>query len=232
MSNARNKILASIRQNLAKSVPFDAVHRQNHSAVQSADVLIEEKSFVENAPIVESVSPPLGLVENFRENLNAIGGNVVLVNNLNKAAAEIEKIIENSKAKRIAFSDGELVGQTKKLLKSDCEIIYKASAAELFDCDVGITDAQLAISETGTLVLESEKEFNRLSSLVPPIHICLLKTAKIRRTLGETLETLEKDLSRTITFITGPSRTSDIELTLAIGVHGPAELYVILISEK
>jgi len=100
---------------------------------------------------------------------------------------------------------------------------------------LGITGAQWGIAETGTLVLESEKEFNRLASLVPPIHICLIETKKLRQTLGEVLEKLNENgrenLSRTITFITGPSRTSDIELTLAIGVHGPGKLYVIVVDD-
>jgi len=50
--------------------------------------------------------------------------------------------------------------------------------------------------------------------------------------MGEILQIVQKDLSKTVTFITGPSRTSDIELTLAIGVHGPRELHVIVISDE
>jgi len=83
-------------------------------------------------------------------------------------------------------------------------------------------------------VLESEHERHRLSSLVPMIHIAIVESGRIRQTLGEVLQTLaqqgQEGLSRTVTFITGPSRTSDIELTLAIGVHGPGELYVIVLS--
>ena len=64
----------------------------------------------------------------------------------------------------------------------------------------------------------------------PPVHICILEAAKIRHNLGETLSELERDLSKSITFITGQSRTSDIELTLALGVHGPKELHVIVVG--
>lgn len=90
--------------------------------------------------------------------------------------------------------------------------------------------AQWAIAETGTLVLDSEKELNRLTSLVPDVHICIFEAKKIRQTMGEILQLMASDLSPAVTFITGPSRTSDIELTLAIGVHGPRELYVIIIE--
>jgi L-lactate dehydrogenase complex protein LldG len=101
---------------------------------------------------------------------------------------------------------------------------------DLFRSDIGITGAQAGIAETGTLVLDSSVERNRLVSLVPPIHIAILDASRIYQTLGETLAALQsgEEVSPAITFITGPSRTADIELTLAIGVHGPQELYVII----
>jgi L-lactate dehydrogenase complex protein LldG len=108
---------------------------------------------------------------------------------------------------------------------------------ELFDCDVGLSAAQLGIAETGTLVLESSVERHRLVSLVPPAHVVLLRTKDLVETMGEALdrvrggdESIEVS-SRAITFVTGPSRTSDIELTLAIGVHGPQIVHVILIDD-
>ena len=94
----------------------------------------------------------------------------------------------------------------------------------------GITTAQAAIAETGTLVLDSSRERNRLVSLVPPVHIAIVDASSIFQTLAEALAFIHQDgnISPAVTFITGPSRTADIELTLAIGVHGPQELYVIV----
>ncbi|HKG80000.1 MAG TPA: lactate utilization protein, partial [Pyrinomonadaceae bacterium] len=87
-----------------------------------------------------------------------------------------------------------------------------------------------AIAETGTLVLDSSHERHRVASLVPPVHIAIVDASRICETLAEVLTLLrtKKAISPAITFITGPSRTADIELTLAIGVHGPQELYVII----
>ena len=113
-------------------------------------------------------------------------------------------------------------------------MLENAEPLALFDCDAGITGAQWAIAETGTLVLDSNSERHRLCSLVPPIHIAIIERSSVRQTLSEALETLgqpgPEGVTPTVTFITGPSRTSDIELTLAIGVHGPAELYVIMLN--
>ncbi|HEX5601397.1 MAG TPA: LUD domain-containing protein, partial [Pyrinomonadaceae bacterium] len=70
-------------------------------------------------------------------------------------------------------------------------------------------------------------------SLVPPVHIAIVNASSIVETLSDALALLQKkEISPAITFITGPSRTADIELTLAIGVHGPQELYVIVDGSK
>lgn len=213
-NKARNEILASVRGHLAASAPFDEV-RVVHQAHHDREIIVSN---------VQTTSA----LERFKESLESVGGHCLIVKNESEAAKELQKIIEEKKARRVAVSDSSLV----KRLTLNAEVLEKASKTELFDCDLGITSAQWAIAETGTLVLESDKEFHRLTSLVPPVHVAIFEAEIIRQTLGEVLQELSgKELSRTITFITGPSRTSDIELTLAIGVHGPAELFVIVIDE-
>lgn len=201
-------------------MPFDAIHQSHHGHLDSS--------------FTASISPDFStgiLIENFRKNLESVGGNCSIVDGESEAAEVLLSIIKQSDAQKIAISDSTLVKKIVGFLKTDAEFIENASAAVLFESDLGITGAQWAIAETGTLVLESDSERHRLTSLVPPIHVCILEAKKIRQTLGEILDILQKDLSCTITFITGASRTSDIELTLAIGVHGPGELHVILIDE-
>lgn len=223
-SDAKSAIFDSIRRSLAASAPFDAV-RGEHLADAAKSI---ESDAIISAANLEKVS----LIERFRENLISIGGNCETVKDERGAAVLIRAIIEKSAARKIAVTDSDLISAIVNALDADAEITSNAAKADLFECDLGITGAQFGIAETGTLVLESEREFNRLTSLVPPIHVCVLEAKNLRQTLGEVLGILEKNLSRTITFITGPSRTSDIELTLAIGVHGPAKLFVILIDGK
>ncbi len=103
---------------------------------------------------------------------------------------------------------------------------------EVFTIDAGITSTYGGIAETGALILWSSESEPRLLSLVPPIHIAVLKADKIYDTF---LEVIQKnkwaDQMPTNAFlISGPSKTADIELTLAFGVHGPKELIVLVIK--
>ena len=218
---ARDAILTSIRQNLATSAPFDAIRSEHRG----------HAGYPSNLAPVRSTLSRQALIDNFCENLESVGGSCTTVADENEAARSVAAIIRQSGSRRVAISDSQLV---RKLVYPGAvsEIFENAPANVLFDSDIGITSAQWAIAETGTLVLESEKESHRLTSLVPPVHLCILKGSSIRQTLGEILELTSRDLSRTVTFITGASRTSDIELTLAIGVHGPAELHVIVIADQ
>jgi len=100
--------------------------------------------------------------------------------------------------------------------------------------DMGITFADYAIAETGTLVINSNSEEKRLATMICDIHVALLEVSKIRPTaLGmcDELKVLTSEPSSYTAFITGPSRTADIERVLAIGVHGPLELHIVLLDD-
>ena len=209
-SAAKSKIFDSIRQSLKASEPFDVVRAEHR----------HKSDFGEIKPFVAE-----NCAETFCENLLLIGGKCKIVSDLDNVKSEVEKILKENNAQTIAISDAESVIKLATTISAN--FIQNASVQELFACNIGITSAQFGIAETGTLVIDSDKEFNRLASLIPPIHICILEASKICHNLGEVLGALEKDLSKSITFITGQSRTSDIELTLALGVHGPKELFLL-----
>ena len=89
------------------------------------------------------------------------------------------------------------------------------------------------IAETGVIILWPDKKEPRLVSLVPPIHIAVLEAEKIYNTFSEAIETgnWPDKMPTNVLLISGPSKTADIELTLAFGVHGPKELIVIIVKD-
>ena len=160
-------------------------------------------------PVILSKSDP---VNRFKESVESVAGHCIVTTDVTDV---LKQILTDLNAQRIAYSDNP------------------PNAHDIFSFDVGVSTAQAAIAETGTLVLDSACERHRLVSLVPPVHIAIINASAIVETLSDALTLLQKkEISPAITFITGPSRTADIELTLAIGVHGPQELYVIVDGSK
>lgn len=225
-SNAREAILGSIRSHLAASVPHDRRELAVHRVEDSRDsVVLEPKA-----------STAVSLIDRFKRNLEAVGGHCVIARDEADIARALTQIISDLqrtdlRAQRIAISEVPVVERLMYLTDLQIEeLTVTPNASDIFGFDVGITTAQAAIAETGTLVLDSAHERHRLVSLVPPVHIAIIEASRIYGTIAEALAVLRKgkEVSPTVTFVTGPSRTADIELTLTIGVHGPQELYVIV----
>lgn len=101
----------------------------------------------------------------------------------------------------------------------------------LNDVPIGISGVDAAFATTGTLVLTSSAGQGRLPSLLPPTHIALLPQQRLFPRpedwlLAHGAQTLQR--SRSVTFVTGPSRTGDIEMQIILGVHGPKRLHIIV----
>jgi L-lactate dehydrogenase complex protein LldG len=102
---------------------------------------------------------------------------------------------------------------------------------------IGITSADFCVSETATLVIKNRPGQPRFVSLVPTIHVAVIEMKQIISNLQELYALLKRDLAENpkgltncMTFITGPSRTADIELSMVQGAHGPRELYLYVIT--
>jgi len=224
--------MTSIRESLSASKAHDAIQDElEHSG---------HVSHTRDVAWHDANGPKSSLVDLFRANLEAVDGHCIVVDNEDAVVRAMQEVIVGLReaglaANRIAISDASVVQRSASrmgLQFADSSVVEKP--ADFFRYDVGITAAQGAIAETGTLILDSVRERHRLASLLPPVHIAIIDADQICLTLGEALEALqhEDEISPTITFITGPSRTADIELTLAIGVHGPQKLYVIVNNES
>lgn len=103
-----------------------------------------------------------------------------------------------------------------------------ADKLEMARCDLGVTEAAYLLPETGTLVLKSSAEMPRGVSLLPRIHLAIVTPGLLRADLHQVFA--EARDNHYLVFITGPSRTSDIELTVTLGVHGPKNLYVWMLA--
>lgn len=224
MSAAREAILGSVRGALESS-------RREHA--------VPRRPAVEPGP--EPGTPP-GLdsraarVERFRSVLEGIGGGVTVCRDLGAAARAFDELLRERDLRSVATSDGADVADLIARLDGLDAVGPEAPREELLEAEVGLSSVQHAIAETGTLVLESEAERHRLVSLLPQLHVAILRAERIQPHLGAALAAIGPDgglpKARTLTFITGPSRTADIELTLVVGVHGPRALHVLLIDSE
>jgi len=96
---------------------------------------------------------------------------------------------------------------------------------------VGITSADYALADTGSLVMLSSREEARMISLLPPVHVAVVPRSRILSGLDELFSILPcpGEATSSMVLITGPSRTADIEQILVRGVHGPGEIHVLVV---
>ena len=111
----------------------------------------------------------------------------------------------------------------------------EAAARPAEDADLtGLTGCFCAVSETGTLMLLSGPATPKTPALLPETHIAVVRTSRIVRTMEDSLALLRAEVGeppRAITYISGPSRTADIEQTIVIGAHGPYRVHAVLLAE-
>ena len=165
------------------------------------------------------------LQNDFIANFEMVSGEVHLLEEKGFLIEKINELIRESDAKSVSFWNTEPLKSLEFTPETD-----------LASADIGITGADFAIADTGTLVLLSGPQQPRLTSLLPPVHIAILKKENIVSNihalfakLGESYGKNYDELCACISFITGPSRTADIELNLTLGVHGPGRAIVIII---
>ncbi len=179
------------------------------------------------------------LYERFKAKLETVSGECYRVNTSIEAGelvckVMIEKGIKNVALLKAAISDK---GNFKNLIEKKGITVYTDRFREVTpEAHAGITQVNYAIAELGTLV-QADADANvdqRLCSTLIPIHIALVSTVNLIPTLKETMATLHglPQIPGFVGFITGPSRTSDIERVLTIGVHGPKQLVVVFVDEE
>jgi len=153
---------------------------------------------------------------------------------------DIVRVIGEAAGKQVAVADGErpeTAGLKAAVKDAGANItVWKTEggADRMFDVDIGITDAHAALAETGTLVCLSDAAHNRLASLAPAHHVAILFADDIVPDLLDFYTAFDGKtdtaLPSSIAFITGPSKTADIEGILIKGVHGPERVDILLVA--
>ncbi|GAB6179530.1 lactate utilization protein C [Desulfotomaculum defluvii] len=183
-------------------------------------------------------------LELFKNNLEALSGRVVLVKNPEEVCRQVNTWLAELNAKQVICWDHE---ELKRILPPEAlqakvrfwngdnsreQLIEQAAQA-----DVGITWVNYAIAYTGTMAVFSGPTTGRSVSLLPPTHIGIFKRSSLVPTMSHVVRYLvelkgNNKLPTAVNFITGPSRTSDIEMDLSIGVHGPYRTWTIILEDK
>lgn len=184
------------------------------------------------------------LVQQFESELTRIGGRYYAAANAESAWQYIEQIASDRRARRIVAWKTQVIGDIglrQKMEAKGVEFLTETPDREFIalaaGADIGVSGVDYALADTGTLVLLARKGQARSISLLPPVHIAVMRREQILSALSDLFplvrgeaEAEGRDLSSAITFVTGPSRTADIELTLVVGVHGPQELHALLLD--
>lgn len=216
--SARENILQRLRQRRGDELPMPEL---DFSPLEGRDWSAAEK------------------LDRFQQTIESVHGEVHRVtedNWLDKLAA----LLQSRGARNLLVPERHTLGRKVResghaglpeLLAYDQPI--EAWQPTLFnDVDASLTSTRGAIAETGTLILWPNPDEPRLMSLVPPIHIAVLEADQIYATFLEALrlQRWSSGMPTNALLVSGPSKTADIEQTLAYGVHGPKELIVLVVQ--
>ncbi|MFV0422469.1 lactate utilization protein [Oleidesulfovibrio sp.] len=153
--------------------------------------------------------------------------------NLSAQAAELCETKQDKIMAAPALADDEFTKLAALAEERGIRMIKDGMRNHLAGIDIGFTLCDAGIAETGTIVLNSNSEEVRIATMVSEIHVAVLPKSRILADSYDA-EPLLADLMQGAAytaFITGPSRTADIERTLALGAHGPLELHLLLLED-
>lgn len=182
---------------------------------ETKDLLLDEK----DSSVAPQTLPQsdINLMQQFTTELTALSGNVYQTNNPTQSVIEY---LQSKSVKKIYLQSNVL--DESHLRQSGIDFTHDPDPT----LAVGVTKAWVGLADTGS-VLEADDEL--LGSLLPEIHLTILDAQNILPSLPDAMHLVN---GRNAVFITGPSRTADIEMTLTIGVHGPKELHVFVDDSK
>ena len=223
----REKIFARIREALSVQAPVPGHHGEtgNHPSFNGAP----------SAHAREWLPPTRDTFEErlarFRANATDLKATFYLANNREELAKLLLELRDVEGWKKVASHGGELTDAVCKTLGLPvCRTDQKYDVNELEGCDAGITECDALIAQTGSVLVTNRSAGGRALSVLPVHHVVIARREQLLRDLPAAFELLKKKYAGNypsmISFITGPSRTGDIERILVLGAHGPKKLTI------
>ena len=228
-SGDRNLILAKIREALREEAPL------KHPAERSAGGEPTTAHFREWLPPVgPSTEERFALFARLSETLKT---ELHLCADAAHAAGVISAIAKESEWKTIALHHGELTDAVAAVLPQSLQCLWVDKGYDkdtLEACDAGVSECELLVAQTGSVCVTGPSSGGRVLSVLPPHHLVIARRSQLVTDLTEAYASLatkyrDKGYPSMISFITGPSRTGDIERILVLGAHGPKRLTVLLL---
>jgi L-lactate dehydrogenase complex protein LldG len=225
----REAILARIAEALREEAP------RHHEAPEKAAPKGVTAPFREWLPPVGETSEDQ--IALFAKQSEALHTEFCACPSASAAAKHIAALAKKYAWKTIALHAGELTDAVAEKLPEAIELLridrgYKKEALEA--CDAGLTECESLIAQTGSVCVTGRSSGGRALSVLPPHHLVIARAEQLLPDLAAAYESLAQKYRGKypsfISFITGPSRTGDIERILVLGAHGPKKLTVLLIE--
>lgn len=208
ISPSRENILKRIRQALATETPKPFPQREG----------------------AEPVVPPLkqDIEVEFAERFTALEGKFIFCINRQELAFQLGSLIRKTGWEKVYCVEEKLRPLLEPIIGD------RLFNDDLGQADVSITGCECLVARTGSIVLSAAQTAGRTASVYAPIHVCVAYTSQLVYDVGDALQRIKSDHGEAfpslVSFATGPSRTADIEKTLVVGVHGPKEVYLLLVE--
>jgi len=223
----RDNMLARIREALSVAAPLPG---HDHATARETPVLSDIADQRRVLPAVgQSFDEQLAL---FRANATELRADFRLLNGVEALAAELNCLRVAEGWQRAASHSGDLTGAACRALGLPVLLTDQAfDKRELAACDVGVTGCDALVAQTGSVLVTSRSSGGRALSVLPPHHVVLARRAQLVPDLPAAFALLKAKYGggypSMISFITGPSRTGDIERILVLGAHGPKKLTIL-----
>ena len=210
MSSSKHNILKKIRQALATPVPAPFPYTEN-----------AENYFQPSQQELE--------IE-FAENFTKLLGKFSFCADNKELAAQLNVLAKAREWNKIYCREPDI--------KHDLHTngFSNFDAPDVHTCDASITNCELLIARTGSILMSTGQRSGRTTSVYAPVHICIAYTDQLVYDIKDGIDFIRKKYKEgfpsLLTLATGPSRTADIEKTLVVGIHGPKEVFCFLVERN